>query len=349
MNYIDLKKYLMNHQFIWLITGVAGFIGSHLMETLLSMNQKVVGIDNFSTGYKHNIDEVLKTISSQYIKNFTFYKGDICSFEKCNKVVQGVDYVLHQAALGSVPRSINDPVATNEVNVGGFINVLTAAKNHNVKRFVYASSSSVYGDSQVLPKVETNIGNQLSPYAVSKYTNEFYAKVFSHCYGIETIGLRYFNVFGSRQDHNGAYAALIPLWIKAILYKNPVYINGDGETTRDFCYIKDIVQANILAALTDNPDAINAVYNIAFGEQITLNKLFEFIHSTLKLSEDYKPKYRDFRIGDIRHSLADINRAKIQLNYDPQYDVKSGLSIVISQLSSHKIHNFIKPHIKPRA
>ncbi|EKD45417.1 MAG: hypothetical protein ACD_69C00302G0002 [uncultured bacterium] len=334
MNYTELKKYLADHKFTWLVTGVAGFIGSNLMESLLSMNQNVIGIDNFATGYKDNIEGVLRAISPQYVKNFTFHEGDICSIAECDKVMKGVDYVLHQAALGSIPRSINDPIATNAVNVNGFLNVLTAAKNNKVKRFVYASSSSVYGDSPILPKTEVSVGNQLSPYAVSKYSGELYAKVFSLCYGIETIGLRYFNVFGARQNPGGAYAAVIPLWIKAMLNKDSVYINGDGETTRDFCYVGNVIQANLLAALTDNIDAINTVYNIAFGEQITLNKLFETIHSILNISESYRPKYRDFRAGDIRYSLADVSKAKIKLNYQPEYSVKGGLSLAIDWYAS---------------
>jgi UDP-N-acetylglucosamine 4-epimerase len=341
MQYTELKKYLLKHQFTWLITGVAGFIGSNLMESLLKLNQKVVGLDNFSTGYKHNIDAVLKILSPEQVSNFIFYEADICSAVDCNKAMQGVDYVLHQAALGSVPRSIKDPIATNVANVDGFINILTAAKDNKVKRFVYASSSSVYGDSKALPKVEENIGNQLSPYAVSKYSNELYAKVFSRCYNIETIGLRYFNVFGARQDPNGAYAAVIPLWFKAMLNQDDLYINGDGETTRDFCFIENVIQANLLAALTNSNEAINEAYNIAVGEQITLNGLFKAIASILNISENYKPKYREFRSGDVRYSLADIENAKSKLNYIPEYNVAAGLLLAanwyISFFSSKSI------------
>lgn len=327
MNYSEVRGYLAKNQFTWLITGVAGFIGSNLMEALLLLDQKVVGLDNFATGHKRNIDEVLQKISPEQAKNFLFHEGDICSFDDCKQAMLGVDYVLHQAALGSVPRSILDPMKTNEVNVDGFVNILFVAKEQKVKRFVYASSSSVYGDSAELPKVEENIGRQLSPYAVSKYTNELYADVFSKCYDIDTIGLRYFNVFGRRQDPGGAYAAVIPLWFKAMLEKDFVYINGDGETTRDFCYIDNVVQANLLASLADNSDAVNTVYNIACGDRITLNELFNSIRSISDVSESYKPKYRDFRAGDVRHSLADISKAESRLGYDPIYDVKKGLSL----------------------
>lgn len=337
MKYLELKDHLSKHKYTWLITGVAGFIGSHLMEALLKLNQKVIGLDNFATGYKHNLKQVLATVHPKATEDFIFYEGDIRSFEDCNKALQGVDYVLHQAALGSVPRSINDPVTTNEVNLGGFVKLLTAAKNQNVKRFVYASSSAVYGDSQVLPKVEEIIGNQLSPYAASKYSNELYAKVFSGCYGIETIGLRYFNVFGARQDPNGEYAAVIPLWFKAILNGDDAYINGDGETTRDFCYIDNAVQANLLAALTNNAQALNTPYNIAVGEQITLNDLFKYIYTLLNAPKNYGPKHRDLRPGDVRYSLADISKARALLNYEPQHTVRSGLSLAaewyISSLS----------------
>ena len=325
MNYEELKKHLITRQYTWLITGVAGFIGSNLMEGLLKLNQKVIGIDNFITGYESNIAEVLRIVSPQQVKNFTFYEKDICSFKNCERVMGGVDYVLHQAALGSVPRSIKDPITTNTVNISGFLNVLTAARNNKVKRFIYASSSSVYGDSLTLPKVEDKIGGQLSPYAVSKYTNELYASVFSKCYGVEVIGLRYFNVFGQRQDPQGAYAAVIPLWFREMLNKDVVYINGDGQTTRDFCYVDNVVQANLLAALTNNADAVNDVYNVAVGENITLNELFVTIRSILDIAENYRPKYRSFREGDIKHSLANIDKARTKLIYNPEYDVKRGL------------------------
>lgn len=316
---------MINGQFTWLVTGVAGFIGSNLMEELLRLNQKVVGIDNFSAGYKHNLDEVLSSVSKKQAQNFCFLEGNICSVADCEKVMQGVDYVLHQAALSSVPGSISDPMLAHATNVTGFLNILNAAKKYKVKRVVYASSSAVYGDSQALPKIENQIGKQLSPYAATKYADELYANAFANCYGIETIGLRYFNVFGARQDPDGAYAAVIPLWIKAILAGDPVFINGDGNTTRDFCYIKNVVQANILAALANNPDAINEVYNIAVGECITLNELFAKIKLVLGIEGKCDPCYRDFRIGDVRHSLADVSRAKQKLGYMPKYHVLDGL------------------------
>jgi UDP-N-acetylglucosamine 4-epimerase len=335
MNYIELKQHLSEHKYTWLVTGVAGFIGSHLLESLLKLNQRVIGLDNFATGYKHNLEKVLEAVSPETAKDFTFYEGSICSSEDCEKAMQGVDYVLHQAALGSVPRSIKDPITTNEVNLGGFIKLLTAAKNQKVKRFVYASSSSVYGDSEALPKVENTIGNQLSPYAVSKYANELYAEVFSRCYGIETIGLRYFNVFGARQDPTGAYAAVIPLWFKALLNGDTVYINGDGETTRDFCYVENAVQANLLAALTNDKEAVNTAYNIAVGEQISLNELFKSICTILKSSGNHKLEYKEFRLGDVRHSLADISKAKRLIKYNPLHTVQDGLQLAADWYKHH--------------
>jgi UDP-N-acetylglucosamine/UDP-N-acetylgalactosamine 4-epimerase len=317
---------LKNNQYTWFVTGVAGFIGSNLLEKLLQLNQKVIGVDNLSTGYQKNIDEVLQGLSPECHKNFRFYEMDICDLDACEKVMRGADYVLHHAALCSVPYSIIEPLATHATNVTGFFNILNVAKNQHVRRFVYASSSSVYGDSLTLPKLETHIGNPLSPYAASKMANEIYAKAFSICYGIETIGLRYFNVFGSRQDPNGAYAAVIPLWMKAVLNDETVYINGDGETTRDFCYIENVVQANILAALTDKKDAVNEVYNIAVGEKTSLNNLFDSICAVL--NKNAKAKFREFREGDIRHSLADIGRARQKLEYAPEYGVAAGLKEV---------------------
>jgi UDP-N-acetylglucosamine/UDP-N-acetylgalactosamine 4-epimerase len=330
------KQYLLKNQYNWLITGVAGFIGSNLMEALLKLNQKVVGLDNFATGYQNNIDEVLRNIPKEYHNNFRFYQGDICSIEDCKATMVGVDYVLHQAALGSVPRSIKDPLATHDANLTGFLNMLLTAKENKIKRFVYASSSAVYGDSPVLPKVEEQIGNSLSPYAVTKYANELYARVFGHCYDIETIGLRYFNVFGARQDPNSAYAAVIPLWVRALLKNEPVYINGDGETSRDFCYIDNVVQANILAALTTNKQAINQVYNIAVGEKTTLNELFDLIRKELQVFNDYKPQYRDFRAGDVRHSLADISKAKNLLGYEPGCKMREGLLLALDWYKKNK-------------
>lgn len=328
--YEKIREHLISNQYTWLITGVAGFIGSNILEELLSLNQKVIGIDNFITGYKRNLEEVLRIVGKEKSSNFYFYEGDICSTSDCEKVIHSVDFVLHQAALGSVPRSIENPAATHAINDAGFLNILIAAKNAGVKRFVYASSSSVYGDSVILPKLENQIGDPLSPYAVTKFTNELYAKVFSSCYGIETIGLRYFNVFGARQDPNGAYAAVIPLWIKAMLTNDRVFINGDGGTSRDFCYVKNAVQANILAALTKNTTAVNEVYNVSVGERTTLNQLFVAIKDNLNISANFEPIYRDFRAGDIKHSLSDITKAKNLLGYQPAYHFKEGLSECIN-------------------
>lgn len=327
--YDGLKQTLLQQPRTWLITGVAGFIGSNLLETLIKLNQNVIGIDNFSTGSKKNLDNVLQHLSPNESKRFEFHEGDICLLETCRKVVPQVDYVLHQAALGSVPRSIKTPEMTHANNATGFLNMLLAAKDANVKRFVYASSSSVYGDSTDLPKKEEKIGNPLSPYAVSKYSNELYAKAFSTCYGMETIGLRYFNVFGPRQDPHGPYAAVIPLWINALLNDKPVYVNGDGETSRDFCYVENAVQANLLAATTSNPEAINTVYNIAVGEQNTLKKLYELIVSNLNISHPQPLQYRDFRSGDIRHSLGDVGKAKKLLGYAPTHKLNNGLAAMM--------------------
>lgn len=322
--YEEIKSYLIEHQFSWLITGVAGFIGSHLLEELLMLNQKVIGIDNFATGYKHNIDEVLDIVPSQYKNNFTFYEGDICSLSDCERVVSQAQYVLHQAAIGSVPRSLKDPFTTNDTNVTGFLNILNTAKNHKVKRLVYASSSSVYGDSAIMPKREESIGNPLSPYAVSKMTDELYAKAFASCFGMETIGLRYFNVFGSRQDPNGAYAAVIPIWAKSIIKGEPVFINGDGTTTRDFCYVKNVVQANLLSAMALDLVAVNKVYNVAYGEATSLSELCSSLFSILNIKMA-NVENRDFREGDIKHSLADISNAKNLLGYSPEYSLYDGL------------------------
>ncbi|EAM8864602.1 Vi polysaccharide biosynthesis UDP-N-acetylglucosaminuronic acid C-4 epimerase TviC, partial [Salmonella enterica] len=282
----------------WLITGVAGFIGSNLLETLLKLNQNVVGLDNFATGHQHNLDEVQSLVKPEQWANFKFYKGDIRSFEDCQIACAGVDYVLHQAALGSVPRSIADPITTNAANITGFLNMLTAARDAEVKSFTYAASSSTYGDHPALPKVEENIGKPLSPYAVTKYVNELYAEVFARTYGFKAIGLRYFNVFGKRQDPNGAYAAVIPKWTAAIIAGDDVFINGDGETSRDFCFIENTVQANILAATTQNDEAKNQIYNVAVGDRTTLNDLFNAIKAALNengMTYTKEPVYRDFR------------------------------------------------------
>ena len=317
----------------WLITGVAGFIGSNLLETLLKLNQNVVGLDNFATGHQYNLDEVQSLVKPEQWANFKFYKGDIRNFEDCQTACAGVDYVLHQAALGSVPRSIADPITTNAANITGFLNMLTAARDAEVKSFTYAASSSTYGDHPALPKVEENIGKPLSPYAVTKYVNELYADVFARTYGFKTIGLRYFNVFGKRQDPNGAYAAVIPKWTAAMIAGDDVFINGDGETSRDFCFIENTVQANILAATTQNDEAKNQVYNVAVGDRTTLNDLFNAIKAALNengVTYTKEPVYRDFRAGDVRHSQASIEKIKSFLDYQPNYKIGSGIELAVS-------------------
>lgn len=329
-NYATLCEECTKHPSHWLITGVAGFIGSNLLEKLLSMGQKVTGLDNFLTGYQKNLDMVQKNVGETAWRNFTFIEGDIRDLATCKKACSHVDHVLHEAALGSVPRSIDDPALSNSCNIDGFVNMLLAAKEEKVKSFVYAASSSTYGDSTELPKVESRIGHPLSPYAVTKYVNELYADVWARCYGFRTIGLRYFNVFGQRQDPFGAYAAVIPQWFASMLRHETVYINGDGETTRDFCYIDNVVQANILASFADD-SARNEVYNVAFGQCISLNELFAAIKDEVLRHDqtiaDIAPVYRDFRAGDVRHSLADISKAKSHFAYDPQFDVRSGLRL----------------------
>ncbi|EKE4294506.1 NAD-dependent epimerase/dehydratase family protein, partial [Escherichia coli] len=299
MKYKKIEDALSSKSETWLITGVAGFIGSNLLEALLKLNQKVVGLDNFATGHQANLDEVKESVSAEQWSAFTFVEGDICEPETCVEVVKGVDHVLHQAALGSVPRSIKDPITTNNTNISGFINMLVAAKDANVRSFTYAASSSTYGDHPALPKIEENIGNPLSPYAVTKYVNELYAQVFARTYGFKSIGLRYFNVFGKRQDPNGAYAAVIPKWTAAMINDEPLYINGDGETSRDFCFIENVVQMNILAAQSD-ASARDQVYNVAVGDRTTLNQLFNVLKNTLKNNNviyEKKPVYKDFRAG----------------------------------------------------
>lgn len=312
----------------WLITGVAGFIGSNLLETLLRLNQNVVGLDNFATGHQHNLDEVKNLVTPEQWANFKFYEGDIRNFEDCQTACTGVDYVLHQAALGSVPRSIADPITTNAANITGFLNMLTAARDACVKSFTYAASSSTYGDHPALPKVEENIGKPLSPYAVTKYVNELYAEVFARTYGFKAIGLRYFNVFGKRQDPNGAYAAVIPKWTAAMISGDDVFINGDGETSRDFCFIENTVQANILAATTQNDEAKNQVYNVAVGDRTTLNDLFNAIKAALNengVTYTKEPVYRDFRAGDVRHSQASVEKIKNLLGYKPEFVISQGI------------------------
>ncbi|PKG59191.1 NAD-dependent epimerase/dehydratase family protein [Shewanella sp. GutDb-MelDb] len=325
--YQEVKKQLIQCPKVWLVTGVAGFIGSNLLETLLKLNQKVVGLDNFSTGHQYNLDEVKGLVSSDEWQNFSFIEGDIRDFDTCQKAVSGVDYVLHQAALGSVPRSISNPVLTNSANITGYLNMLTAAKEELVISFTYAASSSTYGDHPALPKVEENIGNPLSPYAVTKYVNELYANVFAKTYGFKTIGLRYFNVFGKRQDPNGAYAAVIPKWTSAMIEEQDIFINGDGETSRDFCFIENVIQMNILAA-TAKDEVKNEVYNVAVGDRTTLNELFKAIRVSLignKVVVNNEPVYRDFRAGDVRHSQANIDKARGNLGYEPEFRILGGI------------------------
>ena len=325
--YEKIKESLINEPKTWLITGVAGFIGSNLLETLLLLNQKVVGLDNFATGFQHNIDEVKDLVSKHQWQNFTFIEGDIRNLDDCQAACIGVDYVLHQAALGSVPRSIADPINTNHTNISGYLNMLVAARDAKVASFTYAASSSTYGDHPALPKVEDTIGNPLSPYAVTKYVNELYADVFSRTYGFKTIGLRYFNIFGKRQTPDGAYAAVIPKWTAAMIAGDEVFINGDGDTSRDFNFIENAVQANILAA-TATEEAKNQVYNVAVGGRTTLNTLFSARKEHLSVngvSYTQDPVYRDFRAGDVRHSQADISKIQNALGYAPQFDIIQGI------------------------
>jgi len=331
--YVQLADALGQSPKRWLVTGAAGFIGSHLVETLLKLNQQVVGLDNFSTGHRHNLDQIRTAVSEKHWQHFTFIEGDIRKLEDCQKAVQNADYVLHEAALGSVPRSIEDPLLTNASNIDGFLNMLVASRDASVKRFVYAASSSTYGDHPGLPKVEDEIGKPLSPYAVTKYVNELYADVFARCYGFSSIGLRYFNVFGERQDPNGAYAAVIPKWIASLIKSELVYINGDGETSRDFCYVGNVVQANLLAATTSNPAAINQVYNVAVGDRTSLNELYSALRTALSTHfpnlHNAVPEHREFRAGDVRHSLANISKAANLLGYAPTHRINDGLAVAL--------------------
>ena len=368
--YPQLQLTLSQQPATWLVTGVAGFIGSNLLETLLKLNQRVVGLDNLATGYQHNLAEVQTLVTPTQWARFKFIDGDICNLTDCQQACTGfddtgVDYVLHQAALGSVPRSLADPIAANAANITGFVNMLVAARDAKVKSFTYAASSSTYGDHPALPKVEEHIGKPLSPYAVTKYVNELYADVFSRCYGFHAIGLRYFNVFGPRQDPDGAYAAVIPKWIASMIKGEPVYINGDGETSRDFCYVANAVQANLLAATASSPPTVaataaallplplgegrgagspdaphpvaesplNQVYNVAVGERTTLNELYAQLHRNLLPLHPHlqgtQPVYREFRAGDVRHSLADISKAARLLGYAPTQPIAQGLELAM--------------------
>lgn len=327
--YDDVKQELIANPKVWAVTGVAGFIGSNLLETLLKLDQRVVGLDNFATGHRRNLDEVRSLVTPEQWNRFTSVQADIREINVCRRVCAGAHYVLHQAALGSVPRSLADPIATNEANVSGFLNMLVAARDAKVKRFVYAASSSTYGDHPALPKVEHIIGNPLSPYAVTKLVNELYSAVFARTYDFDSIGLRYFNVFGRRQDPNGAYAAVIPKWTAAMIEGRQVVINGDGETSRDFCYIDNVVQANILAAIVEILPENNHVFNVAFGERTTLNELYykirKIVSDHVAINPNCEPLYTTFRPGDVRHSLADIGSAMRILKYSPSVDVSEGL------------------------
>ena len=328
--YTLLKENLLHEPKRWLVTGVAGFIGSNLLECLLQLNQTVVGLDNFATGHRQNLREVQTRVKAGQWDRFQMIEGDIENAETCLSATQGVDFVLHQAALGSVPRSINQPLKSHASNVNGFLHILVAARENGIKRLVYASSSSVYGDQAELPKIEEMTGRLLSPYAVTKAVNELYAAVFAECYGLSSIGLRYFNVFGRRQDPNGAYAAVIPKWITALIRNEPIVVNGDGETSRDFCYIENVVQANLLAATVDDAEAVNRVYNIAVGERTSLNELLALLQKLLLPRHphlrSFKPTYGDFRPGDVRHSLADVGKARCLLGYEPGYRLEHGLT-----------------------
>ena len=321
------------HPRAWLVTGVAGFIGSNLLEALLALGQRVVGLDNFSTGFRHNLEQVERSVGAEAWSRFRFLEGDIRSLEACRAACEGVDVVLHEAALGSVPRSIDDPIGSHESNVTGFLNMLVAARDAGVKRFVYAASSAAYGDHPALPKVEDTIGRPLSPYGAGKHMNELYADVFGRCYGMETIGLRYFNVFGPRQDPDGAYAAVIPKWVAEMLRGEPVQIYGDGETGRDFCYIDNVVQANLLAGTVRDPEAAGQVYNVAVGDQTTLNELHRMLAELLARQvagfAPRRPEHRDFRPGDVRFSRADISKAERLLGYRPAFGVREGLERAI--------------------
>ena len=343
--YEEIHNELGDKRFTWLVTGAAGFIGSNLVERLIGLNQRVVGLDNFDTGYQHNLDQAIADANQASDEDrsalFYFIEGDIRLLEDCQKAMTwerggksySVDFVLHQAALGSVPRSIEDPIRTNKANIDGFLNMLVAGRDAKVKSFVYAASSSTYGDHPDLPKAEEKIGNPLSPYAVTKYVNELYAKVFARTYGFKTIGLRYFNIFGKRQDPNGAYAAVIPKWVASILAGEEVYINGDGETSRDFCYIDNAVQMNIISAMTRSEKSKDQVYNRALNDRTSLNDLYKMIGDRmveriegLKVNQ---PTYLDFRPGDVRHSLANIDKAKKELGYVPSHSITNGLSETI--------------------
>ncbi len=333
----------------WLVTGAAGFIGSNLVEALLRLGQNVVGLDNFATGHQRNLADIESSLGSSAWSRLHMMEGDIRSLDTCRKAVADIDYVLHQAALGSVPRSLEDPLTSNQVNIDGTLNMLIAARDEKVSRFVYAASSSTYGDHPALPKVEDKIGKPLSPYAVTKLVNEIYADVFARAYDFPSVGLRYFNVFGRRQDPEGAYAAVIPKWVAAMLKDETVLINGDGETSRDFCFIDNVVQANVLAAMA-GPEAQDEVYNVGVGDRTTLNELHEMIRTSLQnlgIEVRKQPAHQDFRAGDVRHSQADIGKARRLLGYRPTHDVAQGIEAAMpwykdffkDELNSTKVEN----------
>lgn len=350
--YENLRARLVTETHTWLVTGVAGFIGSNLLENLLKLNQRVVGLDNFATGHRRNLAEVQTLVTPEQWANFQFIEGDIRNLDDCKRAMifqladassgksaAAVEYVLHQAALGSVPRSLADPLTTNGVNISGFLNMLVAARDAGVKSFTYAASSSTYGDHPGLPKIEHTIGKPLSPYAVTKYVNELYADVFSRCYGFSAIGLRYFNVFGPRQDPNGAYAAVIPKWVANIMRDEPIYINGDGDTSRDFCFVENAIQANLLSATSSGLQGDSQVYNVAVGDRTTLNELFALLCGGLEkkgFQMNIRPVHREARAGDVRHSQADISKAKEHLGYQPQYAISAGISLSIDWYVSHR-------------
>ncbi|WP_229211357.1 MULTISPECIES: SDR family oxidoreductase [unclassified Duganella] len=327
--YQDVREHLQQRQYRWVITGVAGFIGSNLLQTLLELGQRVVGLDNFLTGYRHNLEQVRDAVGPEAWRCFELIEGDIRDTATCNRACDSADFVLHQAALGSVTRSLREPLLCNDINIGGYLNVLEAARLAGVRRIVYAASSASYGDHPALPKQEAQVGKALSPYALTKYVNELYADVYARCYATECIGLRYFNVFGPRQDPSGAYAAVIPQWIAAMIGRRRLVINGDGETSRDFCYVANAVQANLLAALTDRKDAVNQVYNVALNARTSLNELYLMLHGLLVERyphlRDYQPEYGEFRAADVRHSQADISKAMELLGYAPTHDLRRGL------------------------
>lgn len=321
----------------WLVTGVAGFIGSNLLEFLLTNHQIVIGLDNFATGFQHNLDEIKAKVSSEQWSNFSFIHGDIRCLETCQMACQKVDYVLHQAALGSIPRSIKDPIASNATNIDGFLNMLVAARDASVQSFTYATSSAVYGDHEALPKIEARIGKPLSPYAVTKYVNELYADIFAQTYNFKTIGLRYFNVFGPRQNRHGAYAAVIPTWMTAMIQNKDIYIFGDGETSRDFCFVENAIEANILAATADE-SVKNNVYNVAFNDQTSLNQLFHYLKESLTafgIHYGKSPIYQDFRPGDMKNSRGDIHKAMNDLGYQPQFNIITGIEKMMSWYVKH--------------